>query len=509
MERAMYPADFTPWVDMEYCSDPARGKWTRLDLVDTTEELTEEGILAFSLPEPTTAFELFGADRHWVRLRLTGDEFDRIDRSLFVPREDTSGTETSFNELSGESIIARERQAQTRMPPVVHGLYLNTEWARNVESVDNEILGSSSGAANQEFSFSRTPVLEAEIWVDELDSLSQRDRDALKGDESTVVDIETGADGEVSAFWVRWTGVTDFLTSRPDSREYVLNRTTGTVTFGDGHNGRIPPADENNVRATYRTDGGDDGDVAIDVVSGLEDDIPLIDEVTNPEPGETGEPAEPTPEFVSRVSKRLRDRDMPVTKDSFERIANSVAREIEKVACWGGKAETGKAGHVTLLIVPDTDSPKPVPSEKLITKVQEEMERKGPEAVVGNNPRLTVRGPSYVEVSVEATIETASTKNVTDVQEMAEDTLTEFMHPLTGGPEGDGWEIGSAPPPAVMTNRLEELDVINRVTSITVTYREDEKKTVLTGDEEPPLVPLDVLMYSGDHDVTADIWGGA
>lgn len=505
MDRAVYPHDFSPLIEMEYCRDPGSGDWARLDLQDKTAGLTEDGIIAFSLPEPTTAFELFGQTRHWVRIRLSGDEFTRSSRSLFERSNGATTSQTSLRTLSSDSITVREQNDQTRTPPTLNGLYLNTEWGRNVETIDDEILGSSSGTANQEFSFDRKPVLDTTVWVDELDALTQQEQLALTSDDDTVVDERTDSDGVVTAFWVRWTGVEDFLLSDGESREYVLNRTEGTVKFGNGHNGRIPDVGENNIKAAYQTGGGDDGDVAVGAVSSLEDEIPLIDGVTNPGPGEIGEPAEPTDEFVARVPKKLRDRGKPVTRDGFERIAHSAAREIEMVRCRAGKKETGEVGKVTLLVVPDVDQRKPVPSENLITQVETEIQRKAPHAVVGDASKLTVRCPSYIEVSVSATVETTGKQSVTDVQDTAESALVAFLHPLTGGPTGEGWEIGSAPAPTMMTTHLEGLEPVTRVTNITVRYAEDGTETILTDDEGAPIVPLDVLVYSGRHDVTVDV----
>ncbi|MFB6244302.1 MAG: baseplate J/gp47 family protein [Halobaculum sp.] len=510
MEGAVYPHGFNPWTDVEYAPDPKTGQstadeWVRLDLRDGTEDLTERGILSFALPGETTAFELFGTDRHWIRVRVTGDEFARSEGGLFVPTEQQS---TSLRELSTETIAAREQSERTRTPPVVHGLHLNTAWGKNVETVSAETLGSSSGTANQTLSFDSAPVLSADVWVDELDALSQQERQRLLGSDETTVERETDDDGEPTAFWVEWTPVSDFLRSTASSRHYVLDRTGGEVRFGDGQSGAIPPAAENNVRADYETGGGDDGDVAVGAVDTLEDDVEFVESVTNPGPGETGEDEEPVEEFLSRAPKRLRDRDRPVTTDGFERIAKSAAREIEKVRCRGGFDETGAVGHVTLLVVPDLDAAKPVPADELLQQVETEMREKAPEAVVGREENLTVRGPNYLELSVHATVETSGAQSVTAVQESAKSALTEFVHPLTGGFDGEGWEIGTAPAPTVFTNRLDRVDAVERVRDIAVTYVEGDNRVTLSGGAGAPAVPPDVLVYGGQHTIDVEIGGG-
>jgi hypothetical protein len=501
---AVYPHDFNPWTDVEYCEDPRTDTWTRLDLRDGTEDLTERGIMSFSLPAETAAFELFGQTRHWIRVRVTGDEFTRTEGTVFVLGEEHQ-PKTSLRELSTETIAARDRSERTRTPPVVEGIYRNTTWAKNVESIDDEILGSSTGTANQTLQFRNAPVLEATIWVDEIAALSQRERRSLEADETTEVRRETNDDGSVSAFWVRWHGVSDFLRSAPSARHYVLDRTNGTVAFGDGRRGAIPPAAEHNVRATYRTGGGEDGNVAAGAIQTLEDDVAFVENVSNPTAGETGEDEESIREFVSRAPKRLRDRDKPITRDGFERVARSATREIGKVRCKGGFDETGAIGHVTVLVVPDVPQRKPVPSEELLDLVETEMRENAPEAVVSEERNLTVRGPNYLEVSVTATVETDGVQSVTRVQEAAKTALRTFTHPLTGGPDGDGWEIGTAPPPTQFTNRLERLDSVSRVKGITVSYEEGDNEVTLAGGADAPIVPPDVLIYSGQHTVDVEV----
>ena len=504
MEGAAYPHDFNPWIDMEYCVDPSKDKWSLLSFRDTTADLTERGMLEFSLPEETSEFKLFGEKRHWIRISLTGHEFDRSERGLFGPIENTELPSNSPRELSSVTLAEREQSDRTRAPPVLKGLHLNTVWAKNIVTIEDEILGSSSETADQEFSFSETPVLTADIWVDEFGSISKREQRRLENDDSTTVDKETDSEGSVTAFWVQWTGVDNFFNTDASSRHYILTQSDGTVRFGNGNQGAIPPAGENNIKAEYQTGGGSDGNISAGDITGLVDDLPFIDSVTNPDGGEHGEDKETVSEFVSRAPKQLRDRDCPVTRDGFERIASSAAREIAQVQCRAGKAETGAVGNVTLIVVPDTANRKPVPSEGLLKTVREQMRTKVPEAVVAEEGRLTVRGPDYVQVTVDAAVVPAGSRNTTGMEEEAKTALTEFTHPLTGGLDGDGWEIGTVPAPAEFSSSLERLDSIERVTELTVTYDDGENKVTSASGGGAPTVPLDVLIYSGRHTVTVE-----
>lgn len=498
------PHWFSPWIEMEYCSDPTRDEWSRLDLADGTADLSVRGILAVSFPEETTAFSIFGRERHWIRLRLTGDEFSRGDGGLFAPTADRTSA-SSRSELYSVSVTDRERAARTRSPPVIEGIFLNTQWATNVRTITREVLGSSSGTANQRLTFSRRPVLSADVWVDELPVLSAKKRAALGEAEPDRIIEEHDASGELKRFWVRWEHVEDFLDSDGTARHYTLAEVGGAVTFGDGRHGAIPPAGENNVRADYSTGGGTDGDIAAHELTGIKDEMSAITGVYNPAPGKTGEDSEPTADLLSRAPKQIRDRDRPVTRDGFERIAQSAAREIGRVRCKAGNAETGEPGHVTLLVVPDVTDRKPVPSEELLDQVTETMHTKAPVAVVGTDSSLSVRGPHYIEVSINATVRTTGSYSITETQERATATLVEFLHPLTGGPDGAGWEIGRCPPPELFVSRLEQLPDISAVDSVAVTFDDGDEHITLAGSEDAPTVAPDTLVYSGRHTVTVDV----
>lgn len=499
IDEELYPEEFTPQISVEFCRG-APEDWQRVHLQDGTSDLTERGMLQFSLPEPTESVDLFGTDRHWIRIRMVGDEFLPSGDGLF--RSVTTHGSNGRSALAKTSIAERERREQAQNPPALDGLYLNAAWARNASSIDDEVLGSSTERANQTFEFAHSPVVDADVWVEESDQLSRRERHRL-GQSSRPIRIERDA-GSVTEVWVQWTPVSDFFGSDDDSRQYVLDRTSGTVTFGDGHRGAIPPAGENNVKADYSTGGGQAGNVEAGSIGRIEEDIPFVGGVTNPDPGINGEDRESMSTFVSRAPKRLRDRGRPVTADGFERIARSSATGIAMVRCRAGEAETGRAGHVTLLVVPDTSERKPLPSQELLKQIERRIEREAPEAVTGESS-LTVRGPRYLEVSVEATVEATDVQSVSAVREACETALTEYAHPVDGGPDGTGWTVGSVPAPGQFTTCLERQDGVNRVTRLFVTYSEDDRSVTLSGGQQAPEVPEDALIYSGRHEVSVDL----
>lgn len=69
------PDGFHPGVRWEYSDDPAGGVWHRLEAEDGTEGLLRAGIVSLVFPAETVAHERFGVERHWVRARVSDDQF--------------------------------------------------------------------------------------------------------------------------------------------------------------------------------------------------------------------------------------------------------------------------------------------------------------------------------------------------------------------------------------------------------------------------------------------------
>lgn len=109
------------------------------------------------------------------------------------------------------------------------------------ETYERTILGSSGGTANQHFSFDKCDVSDVSIWIQQ---------------------------GEI---WVRWLPVEDFYGSIENSNHYTTSVDEDgvvSIQFGDGVKGKIPATDVD-IKATYRTGGGREGNVLAGEVENL------------------------------------------------------------------------------------------------------------------------------------------------------------------------------------------------------------------------------------------------
>ncbi len=75
-----------------------------------------------------------------------------------------------------------------------------------------------------------------------------------KDDMPSFIQVDVSINGQA------WKEVETFENHGPDDQVFTLDPTTGTVFFGDGERGRIPPAGST-IAATYRTGGGSAGNI--------------------------------------------------------------------------------------------------------------------------------------------------------------------------------------------------------------------------------------------------------
>jgi Baseplate J-like protein len=101
-------------------------------------------------------------------------------------------------------------------------------------------------------------------------------------------------------------------------------------------------------------------------------------------------------------------------------------------------------GKVTVLIVPDypKDNPQPTPDADLINEVRAYLDDR---RVV--TTALVVGSPRFLPITVTAAVSLFPSAQATEafrtqLQANLNATATDYLHPLYGGPHGEGWDIG-------------------------------------------------------------------
>ncbi|MBE5231749.1 MAG: putative baseplate assembly protein [Microcystis aeruginosa PMC 728.11] len=382
--------------------------WSKLTVDDGSENFTLSGLIKFLVPaDCQTKAEFDLSERYWLRVQWeTGDY-------LIEPR--------------------------------IINLALNTTFASQTITIVKEILGSSNGSENQIFQTTRFPVLQnpqLEVREPEKPSELELERLKLQGNSNPITPIPNSRE-----VWVQWQQVPDFYGSTSRDRHYVLDQLTGKIRFGNGRNGLIPPLGTGNLRiARYQTGGGKAGNKPVDSIVQLKTTVPYIEKVTNLQAAAGGAEAETLESLRDRLPETIRHRDRAVTLEDYEDLAKLASPEVARAKClplhWLGDPpeQAPRRGTTSIIIVPRSEALKPLPSLELISRVEKFLRARACPTV-----EILVVGPPYIPVSVNVEIALSSLEGASAVEQAVKATLEQFLHPLTGGLDGNGWDFGREP----------------------------------------------------------------
>lgn len=381
--------------------------------------------------------------------------------------------------------------------PRLRRILLNTVPATHSITLENELLGSSNGTPRQTFRSARIPILgDLQLEIREPDLPGEQALRTIRQEEGEdAVRVTRNARGVVEEVWIRWHEVADFLSSNGDERHFVVNRLTGEIRFGDGIRGLIPPMGSNNVRLRqYQTGGGTRANQPADSITQLRTAVPFVDSVTNLEPASGGQDVEDWDSLRERGPRWLRHRNRAVTIEDYEDLAIQASAAVARAKCYplrdlteDSSSAAYRPGVVSVVIVPSSTDPVPKPGLDLLRQVRRFLDRyRAPAA------DLIVFGPEYAPVGIEAEIVPAAGYAASGLLADCQRRLNEYLHPLTGGPHGEGWPFGQLPHRSDFYPLLEALPGLEYVRSL----------QVITGEERPGLLASGVfLICSGQHKI--------
>jgi hypothetical protein len=190
----------------------------------------------------------------------------------------------------------------------------------------------------------------------------------------------------------------------------------------------------------------------------------------------------------------------------YERIAADASRRVARAECIPAMDGDGDyaPGYVTVLVVPQEHGETPIPSLGLLDRVETVLGDHAPVSVIAAE-RLIVRGPSYVDVGLDADVVAGDVGSLNALEERIRDSLGAFLHPLSGG-DGGGWDFGELPSRSDCFARLEGVEGVDHVESLFLRIEGTETLEIGEGDPQPA-VAADALVREGTHDLTVELGG--
>ncbi len=465
----------------------ASGKWRTLDLTsdalkDDTRALTLDGSVEFKLPDDMSALDAGTAvPSYYLRARVESGDYDApplvsevIVNALHVvqavPMRQAFTIQAGV--ISGGTVPTVPGQARFKMKLDASGVITDLAFVSDESVPEQAIL----------FYHAATPtnagaIILDLIWLGQSDGtpnqvlvlpLAHVDADSL---ELFSLESSTAMD------WRAWQVQRDFDASTARDLHVHFDATRARIIFGDGNQGRIPPAGTP-VLARYRATAADAGNIRAsqtlvlapslnnwllfdstdfqNKVAALGLYMPLaaapaqvwkdksrasytamtsqLGTIINPRPAVNGATAETLAHAAGRAVEMLQAPTRAITADDYESLTlETPGTVIARAHALPGRHPSypclAAPGLVTVIIVPAQRRRRAIPSAGLIAAVRRYLSRR---RLLGTH--VEVVGPRYVTVQVTARVKSLPGASRTRVQADVIAALNTFLHPLTGGP---------------------------------------------------------------------------
>lgn len=213
-----------------------------------------------------------------------------IPKGTVVKTKESSDLETIYYETMEDLVIPSGALGNEQDE---NGKYLYTVRIQQGTSVNQDVIGTSSGAPIQSFKLNYTNVLvdSIELYVNE---------------------------GSGQELWKR---VDSFVEYNETSKVYSVSVDefdVCTIEFGNGLKGKIPEAYPNGIVANYRVGGGEAGNVNANIITELETDIAFVESTFNLSATVLGHEKESLESIKENAPAYFRARERLVTLEDYE-----------------------------------------------------------------------------------------------------------------------------------------------------------------------------------------------
>jgi len=371
------------------------GSWVALELLrDETASLTRTGLIELRAPARWRAGNPAGVTidpaLRWLRVQLLNGRYPDAPRLGFV-------------QMNAARVLAGR---------TVHG----------------ELLTAVPGSARRRFSLSQFPILPKTLL--------------LEVDEGSTDGVTPDAAGQS---FRPWQEVDDFSHALPGDRVFTVDPETGTVFFGDDRQGRSVPDGAGNVRAVaYRAAAGTESAVAAAQITTLVSSLPSVTAATNPLAASGGAPTESRDDAIRRGPEEVRARGRAVTSADYALLARRapgarIARAHAVAAFDARFPGPPSPGVVSVFVVTDAKPGQvPLADDDVLRNVASYLAASAAPLGV----EIVAAVPAFQRVAVSAEVELAPGTDPVRALHAVSDRLDFYLHPLTGGDDGQGWPFG-------------------------------------------------------------------
>lgn len=418
-----------PSLRWEYYGLTTNGEagWKSIEVMDLTENLTKSALVTLVGKPDFVRARFFGAEGYFLRLVDADRRYDRADG---------------------------------RRNPVVRGIWPNTVPVIQRERRLPEYFYIARGEQNKRCNLTVSNLAEVRVWVNEHGTLSVKEEEQFLND--TEVLVKRSAEGAVTETWVPWHEVDRLEAAAGDERAYLVDYAEGAVVFGDGHHGRIPPdSTSESIMVQYVVCDGSFGNIPPQSILGFASRPPGVTWVTNRKPINGGADMETIDQAARRRTGELLGMDRIVTLEDFQQAVLASNRNICRVKCVAhvdryNRPAEGKLAVAVLLREYRQGGEL---FDTVVRSAREIIARKASILLAGSG-KVDIFEVRYVEIFVVVDAVISDYNVYHEAHQAISRRLEEFLNPITGNFNGQGWEIGQLPGRELIYNSIKTVKKI-------------------------------------------------
>lgn len=372
----------------------------------------------------------------------------------------------------------RSKEVEEYLLPNVRGLYMNMAKIANENRI-TEYFYLDNLDESVDFNLAGNNLLQIKVWVQEIQDQEKK--------------------------WVLWERQDGFTGK---ARSYEIDMAAGIM-----HLGKIAlcsaTLDKNGpqVKVEFYTYTGAVANVEAGAIHTLRNSIRYISGVTNIFPTYGGYDGYTEQTASSLTSGILRTRNRAVTVQDFEDIISQKSFGVRRIKCKNNVDNLGnsKINTTTIAILID-EYEKGV---HIFSEMKEDIRKKLLECsdILPLGKNLILSQPHFVKLNVRLWIEKENMEQAYELQNKAEELISGFINPLTGGADGLGWEIGDFPRASQIIAYLRTHIWDCSIEKIIMTAQIDGKEVDVKDEFYDRIHNPFIMAISGTHIVYIDITG--
>lgn len=425
-----------PSLRWEYYAKDSQGNyvWKNIDVLDLTDNLSNSAIVSMIGKSDFAETELFGRKGYFLRISNHDDKYYSKKKGL----------------------------------PIINGIYFNTVQVKQVETRPPEYFSIDDMEANKMCKVFSNNISQADVWVNEFGSLSSAEENDILNSKDDSYIIEYNDKGRITEIWVKWKPIPNIACASVDDRVFEIDYNKGTIIFGDGRHGKIPThQDQQSIKIEYSISSGSIGNIEAESVQGFSDAIPFVRSVRNLKQLVGGVDMETISNAARRMSSKISGMNRIVTLDDFESAIRCNDRNIYKVKCIPhvDNMSEKSIGTMSVAILPK-DYMKGYEKFSVIKSRVENFIKDSAPLTFSETSNLKVFEVLYVEVSVKVDLVIDDYNNYQTLYQDIYKKLENFLNPINGNFNRQGWDIGSLPRKESIYNYIKSTKNIRWIKSV-------------------------------------------